>query len=470
MAGTLSSLGLGSSGALNAETIEKLKANDVKLQIDPIKNKIEFVSQQNQAFDLLNSLMTSLSSSTGGLGSDLLYLDRSTSVTGTAASVSVSSGVSPQNFSLDVTDLATKEIQESDAFASKTSLVATEAGIITVGVGTESFDVDVTAGTTLEELAQLINDKAGTSLKAQVLNVADGDYRLVLTSGDTGADQTITINSAATSDPLVSILATNLTQGVAVQEGTDAHFKFNGIDFIRSTNSVEDIITGVTITLNESGVSNASIIQDSTKIAEEMRGFVDAYNTLFTEIDNVLTSDVEKGTLGVFNGDNTLKNLSREIKNVLFSSDDNNNSLAGFFSVTNASGISESAFQLNESGTLTFKESVFSTKFSEDPAGAEEFLKYSTQTDGSQVDGLFFKLDSFLDQQIGYDGIFTKFGESLNSQITKLETEGLRAQELIDSRYETMFFRFAAYDRIIGGLERQFTALNLQIEAAINAK
>ena len=470
MAGTLSSLGIGSSGALNAETIEKLKANDVKIQIDPIKNKIEFVSQQNQAFDLLNSLMTSLSSSTSSLGSDLLYLDRSTSVTGTAASVSVSSGVSPQSFSLDVTDLATKEIQESDAFTSKTALIATEAGIITVGIGAASFDIDVTAATTLEELSQLINDEAGTSIKAQVLNVADGDYRLVLTSVETGANNAISITSAATSDPLVPILTQNLTQALAVQDGTDAHFKFNGIDFTRSTNSIEDIITGVTITLNEAGVSNASIIQDSSKIAEEMKGFVDAYNTLFTEIDKALTSDVEKGTLGVFNGDNTLKSLSREIKNVLFSSDDNNNSLAGFFLVTNSSGITESAFQLNESGTLIFNESVFSKKFSEDPAGAEEFLKYSTQNDGSQVDGLFFRLDSFLDQQIGYNGIFTKFGENLNSQITKLETEGLRAQELIDSRYETMFFRFAAYDRIIGGLERQFSALNLQIQAAINAK
>jgi len=464
MAGTLSSLGLGSSGALNAETIDKLKANDEKLQIDPIKSKIEFVSQQNQAFDLINSLMTSLSASTSGLGSDLLYLDRSTSVTGTAASVSVSSGVSPQNFTLDVADLATQEIQESNQFASDSALVASADGTITIGVGAESFDIDLTTGTTLTDLAQLINDKAGTALKAQVLNVADGDYRLVLTSQNTGAGQTISVTDTST------ILTQSLTQAAAIQEGTDAHFKFNGIDFTRSTNSIEDIITGVTITLNEAGISNTSITQDSSKITEEMRGFVDAYNTLFKEIDNVLTSDVEQGTLGVFNGDNTLKNLSREMKNVLFSSDENNNSLAGFFTVTDASGISKSAFQLNESGVLTFNEGVFTSKFSEDPAAAEEFLKYSTQADGSQVDGLFFKLDSFLDQQIGYDGIFTKFGENLNAQITTLEDEGLRAQELIDARYETMFFRFAAYDSIIGGLERQFSALNLQIEAAINAK
>ena len=470
MAGTLSSLGIGSSGALNAETIEKLKANDVKLQIDPIKAKIERVSQKNQAFDLINSLISSLSSNTGSLGGDLLYLDRTTSVTGDAVSVSSSAGVSSQNFSLDVTDLATKEIQESDAFASRASFVATEPGVITIDMGTKSFDIDVTSGTSLEDLAQLINDKAGASVKAQVLNVADGDYRLVLTSAETGEDQAISITSAATSDPLVDILAINLTQAVAIQEGTDAHFKFNGIDFSRSTNSFDDIITGVDITLNAEGKSNVSISQDSTKIAEEMTGFVTAFNTLFKEIDNSLTADVEKGTIGVFNGDNTFKTLSRDIKNILFSTDDDNNSLAGFFSTTNTAGITKSAFQLTENGILTFDESIFNSKFNEDPAGAEAFLKYSSDSDGLQTDGLFLKLDSFLDQQIGYGGAFTKFGENLNSQISTLETEGLRAQELIDSRYETMFFRFAAYDRVIGGLERQFSALNLQIQAAINAK
>jgi len=464
MGGTLSSLGLGSSGALSAETIEKLKTNDEKLQIDPIKNKIEFVSQQNQAYDLLNSLMTSLGASTGSLGGDLLYLDRSTSVSGSAASVSVSSGVSPQSFSLDVADLATQEIQESDLFATSTSAVASAGGTITLDIGSSSYDIDISATTTLEELSQLINDTAGDSVKAQVLNVAENDYRLVLTSKDTGSDQTISVTDGG------GILTTNLTQGTAIQEGTDAHFKYNGIDFTRSSNTIDDIITGIDITLNETGFSSISITQDSDKIVEEMKSFVTAYNTLFKELDSVLTADVDKGTLGVFNGDNTLKSLSRNLKEIIFSTDSNENSLAGFFSKTNAAGNLTSAFELSEDGILSFNENVFKEKFDADPAAAEKFLKYSSDTDGEQVDGLFYKLDSFIDNQIGFSGTFTAYGNNLNEQITKLEEEGLRSQEIIDARYETMFFRFAAYDRIIGGLERQFSALNLQIEAAISAK
>ncbi len=464
MAGTLSSLGIGSSGALTADTIEKLKANDERLQLTPIRNKIEFVSQQNQAYDLISSLISSLGAVTGSLGGDLLYLDRSTSVTGDAVSISASSGVSPQNFSIDVVDLATKEIQESDQFLSKAAFVASGTGTINIAVGTSSFDIDVTATTTLEELSQAINDQAGDSLKAQILNVAEGDYRLVLTSGSTGLDQDIVVTDSS------SLLLQNLTQATAIQEGSDAHFKYNGIDFTRNSNTFSDITTGIEITLNEAGLSNVTISQDSGNIADEMDSFVSAYNSLFQEIDNVLTSDPEEGTVGVFNGDNTFKSLARDLKNLLFASDGDNQSLAGFFSTIGADGTLTSAFELTESGRLTFNASVFKEKFEEDPAAAEAFLKYSTNEDGDQVNGIFKNLDEFIDNQVGFNGALGKYGDNLNNQITRLEEEGARAQELIDVRYETMFLRFAAYDRIIGGLERQFSALSLQIEAAIAAK
>jgi flagellar hook-associated protein 2 len=317
---------------------------------------------------------------------------------------------------------------------------------------------------TLEELAQSINDTAGASVKAQVLNVANGDYRLVLTSKETGSDQTISITDSST------LLLNNLVQGAPIQEGTDAHFKYNGINFTRSSNNIDDISVGITITLNEAGLSNVTISQNSENIVEEMKGFVAAYNSLSQEIDNSLTADPEKGTIGVFNGDNTFKSLTRNLKSILFSTDGNSESLAGYFSTVNSVGSLESAFELTEGGILTFNETVFKTKFDSDPTAAEEFLKYSTNSDGDQVDGLFTKLDDFLENQIGYNGTFTAFGDSLNSKITKLEEERLRTQELLNTRYDTMFLRFAAFDKIIGGLERQFSSLNLQIEAAINAK
>ena len=184
MPGTLSSLGLGSSGALSADTIDKLKANDEQRQINPIKAKIESTTQKTQAYDLISSLTVGLSASTDRLGGDLLYLNRNTSVTGDGATVTAANGVAPQSFTIDVTTLATKDIQQSSTFASKADTIATADGTITINIDGQDFDIAVTTTTTIEDFKNSINDIAGEKVDASILNVADGDYRLVVSSDE----------------------------------------------------------------------------------------------------------------------------------------------------------------------------------------------------------------------------------------------------------------------------------------------
>ena len=454
MAGTLSSLGLGSSGALSADTIDKLKENDQKLQIDPIKAKIENTTQKTQAYDLINSLTLGLSASTDRLGGDLLYLSRSTSVTGDGATVTAEDGVAPQSFTIDVTTLATKDIQQSSTFASKSDTIATADGTITISIDGQDFDIDVTSTTTLEEFKNSINDIAGEKVTANILNVAEGDYRLVVSSDETGDAQDITFTDAG------GILNVGVDFAeTEVQNAVDASFKYNGIDFIRSSNTITDITVGVSITLLEEGKSaTATVSQDTDELATELSTLTSAYNSLFKELSNTTTSDLDEGTVGIFNGENTIKTLSREINKLLFQVDPQGNSIVNY------------GFELNQDGTLTFDEATFKTEFAKDPDAAEKLFKYETDTNGDVTDGIFKKLDEYLDNQTKSDGLLSSFGTSLNNQVDALREEQVRAQELLDARYETMFLRFAAYDRIIGGLEQQFASLSQQIQMAINAK
>lgn len=454
MAGTLSSLGLGSSGALSADTIDKLKANDEQQQINPIKAKIENTTQKTQAYDLINSLTIGLSASTDRLGGDLLYLSRSTSVTGDGATVTAEDGVAPQSFTIDVTTLATKDIQQSSTFSSKADTIATADGTITINIDGQDFDIDVTTTTTIEDFKNSINDIAGEKVTANILNVADGDYRLVVSSDETGDAQDITFTDAGT------ILDTGVNFAeTEVQNAVDASFKYNGIDFTRSSNTITDITVGVSITLIEEGKSStATVSQDTDELATELSTLTSAYNSLFRELTNTTTSDLEEGSVGIFNGENTIKTLSREINKLLFEVDSNGNSIVNY------------GFELNQDGTLTFDEAAFKTEFAKDPETAEKLFKYETDANGDVTDGIFKKLDDYLDDQTKSNGLLSTFGTSLNNQVDALQEEQARAQKLLDARYDTMFLRFAAYDRIIGGLEQQFTSLNQQIQMAINAK
>jgi len=454
MAGTLSSLGLGSSGALSADIIEKLKSNDEKFQIDPIKSKIENTQQKTQAFDLINSLVTSFSGGTDRLGGDLLYLNRSTSVSGDGASVTAENGVAPQSFTVDVTTLATKDIQQSSQFSSSSETIATADDTITIAIDGQNFDIDVTDTTTLADLKDSINTIAGDKVTASILNVADGDFRLVVTSDETGADQDITFSDLGNLKVGVDFAETE------VQNAVDASFKYNGILFTRDSNTITDITLGVSITLLKEGESStATVVQDTDEITSELSALATSYNSLFAQLTNTTTSDVDEGTIGIFNGENSIKTLSREINKILFEVNDQGDSVVNY------------GFTLSQDGTLSFDENTFKAAFKNDPDGIEKLFKYETNPDtGDVTDGIFKKLDKYLDDQSSSSGLLKTFGEGINNQLTSLAEEQTRAQELLDSRYETMFFRFAAYDSIIGGLEQQFSALNLQIQAAINAK
>lgn len=460
MAGTLSSLGLGSSGALTADTIEKLKANDEALQINPIKRKIENTTQKTQAFELINSLTTSLSGSTDRLGGDLLYLNRSTSVIGDGALITAENGVEPQSFTVDVTTLAKKDIQQSSTFTTASDNIATSSGTVTISIDGQDFDIDVTATTTLQDFKDSINTIAGDKVTASILNVADGDFRLVVSSDETGSNQNISFSS--TDDTILgdgSLTASSFFAEIEVQNAGDASFKYNGINFTRSSNTISDIIVGVSITLQTEGESStATVSQDTDEISSELSAFTTAYNSLFTQLTNTTTSDLEAGTIGIFNGENTIKTLSREINKLLFQTDSSGNSIVN------------SGFSLSEDGTLKFDESVFKSEFAKDPDAIEKLFKYKTDSNGDVTDGIFKKLDDFLDNQTSSNGLLSTFGAGLTNQTTSLQKEQLRAQTLLDARYDTMFVRFAAYDRIIGGLEQQFTSLQQQIQMAINAK
>lgn len=453
MAGTLSSLGLGSSGALSADTIDKLKSNDEKLQIDPIKRKIDNTTQKTQAYSLINSLMTTFMASTDRLGGDLLYLDRTTSVSGDGANITAANGVYPQSFTIDVTTLATKNIQQSSQFTSLTDKIATGDSTVTVSIDGNDFDIPVTAATTIEDFKNSINTIAGEKATASILNVADGDFRLVVSSDETGSAQTVSFSDTGNLNVGLDFAQTE------VQAAKDSSFKYNGINFTRASNTITDITLGVSITLAKEGASStATISQDTEGIASELSAMTAAYNSLTKELTNTTTSDLDSGSVGIFNGESTIKSLAREINKLLLQTDNSGNSLMNY------------GFELKQDGSLTFDKNKFNTEFNKDPEALEKLFKYETSSSGNVTEGIFKKLDDFLDNQSKENGLFSSFGTNLTDQLSGLREEQTRSQKLLDTRYESMFLRFAAYDRIIGGLEQQFTSLSQQIQMAINAK
>ncbi len=570
MSGTINSLGLG-SGVLTSDLLDKLKAADAANIITPLDNKITLNAQKSQALDLLNSLLNSFKSNASALDDDTLYQKRSVSGNNEGVTVSSAAGSQIRDFSLDITQIAKKNVLQSGSFISNTEKIASGDGKLNLNIGGKNYTINYTALTTLDDLKQSINDNIGTTVSASVLQTSASAYSLVVTSKETGKTQTISLtdlsgnlkNKNLVSEGVVSgtfalgegdliasatgntgnmtvtvngtgynfayddtttlaqmvsninadttlntklsasivaygtgdyrmiLTPKDLTEGQAitvtdtpivgtgligamttttatngtmqvVQDGQDASFKFDGISMTRSTNNITDIATGLTLNLLKSGTSaNISISQDRDKIASEMEGMVSSYNTLIKQLDDMTAYDVTAGKVGIFNGDNTIKNISREITRLITGQDNKGHSLPQY-------GIS-----LDRNGVMTFDKTAFMEKMNTDPDGTEAFFSGKTAINsvGSETvtKGVFTSLNDLLKKHMSSSGLMDNLTKASKAATTSLNEERSKANKLLEARYATMQAKFAAYDSMISKLNSQFSSLKQQIDAQANA-
>lgn len=469
---SLNSLGLGSDGVLSFDVIDQLRDVDNTTQITPLETKISNNDVMQDDLSLLTTYTASLKSMTSSLSSENSYLKRSTTVTGTSASVTAAAGTTIQDMSIDVANLALKDIYESRNFSSKTAIFTSTDDTIEINIDGETYDIEVDATTTLTQLKDKIFDETDGKVSASILNVGGDDpYKLILQSTNTGEDNAITITSSEGSalslglanytyegntpsgsftgtdtltftidntgyniaidngDSIIELSnkinldadlsklltasvvdgelilesldsemtissANNLTtpgsgadivfglntlssptQDNHIQTATNALFSFSGVDITRDSNSFDDLIVGVSITLNEAGTSNASITQDTEDISTSMESFVSAYNDLMTNLNASIKYDSETGTAGNFQNVSEIKTLKSDINRQLLSVDSEGRSL------------SEYGVELNRSGILEFDSDIFNTKMSSDSADLESFFRGSTTTYVTSITG-----------------------------------------------------------------------------------
>ncbi|ADR32815.1 flagellar hook-associated 2 domain-containing protein [Sulfuricurvum kujiense DSM 16994] len=399
--------------------------------------------------------------------------------TGTSAySLVVTSKVTGKEQTISLTDISgnlknnnlVSEGVASGSFIAADDFIANTgaAGTMSVNVGGVGYNFAYDDTTTLEQMVDNINNDSTLSgkISASIVQYGANDYRMVLTPKDGTEGSAITITDTPSSGTgLVGVMTGTTDKGGlvnTVQNGQDASFTFDGIAMTRSTNTITDIATGLTINLlQDGGSSNISISQDRDQIATELEGLVSSYNTLQQQLDSMLSSDSEAGTVGIFNGDNTIRNIGREITKMINSVDSKGSSLANY------------GIDLTRDGTMTFDKSVFTEKMDADPEGTEAFFSGKTTVNsvGSETytKGVFTTLSDLMTSYVGSSGTVTNLVTDTKSATTSLNEERAKAVKLLEARYATLTAKFAAYDSMISKLNSQFSALQQQIDAAANA-
>lgn len=249
------------------------------------------------------------------------------------------SGAIPNSYSIAVKQLATAH-QLSVSHGSRDKQIATSTRDTTVKIAMEGSDkpFEVTLKpdeTSLEQIAKKINAQKG-DVVAEVITVSDTEHKLVLTSKKTGEAGKMTMEVSG--DGAVE----NALRGAVSDEPKNAEIFLNGKLVTRSSNTISDLIGGVTLELREvselkeSGLDptkpdsykteSLTLTEDTSKVKTLIEEFVKNYNnylstvasaTKYTAPDRESQSTTPDSTNGALFSDGSLRRLTTQLKSTV---------------------------------------------------------------------------------------------------------------------------------------------------------
>lgn len=284
-------------------------------QLDLFNSRRAEISTRQTAFGGIEAQLLSLRSAFGRLNRLNSVFDATTATSSNedVLTVAASSDAANGTFALTVNQLATAEQRASQGFDSENSLIGT--GDITLRVGARdatTITIDE-SNNTLQGLADAINASSNDVSASIVFDQQSDSSRLLLTSSQTGEENTISIDSSLTGGdvPDFSTIVSD-AQNSQVTLGSGA----NPIVAEFSSNQVDGLITGVTLDLvsaNAGETVNIQISRDTSAAQEAIEGFVDSFNSVIDFIDDQTAFNPETNVSSPLSGNRNVSNIRNDL-------------------------------------------------------------------------------------------------------------------------------------------------------------
>jgi len=417
------------------------------------------LSQQKSRLSAQDNVYSTLDTRLNDLKSALESMDTSgelasyaaTSSDETALGISASGSATQGAYDIDIVALAQAESRATAGFADKdTTVVGT--GSFSVMVGTDTYSINVGGTGTLEDIRNAIND-SDAPVNAQIIDNGSGTdpFQLVVSSDETGASNAFSVDlTGLTYDPLKFNIDNGApigSGGSQLQAGTDSHVKVNNLDVYRSSNTVTDIIGGVTLDLNSITTSSVQVTidVDTDGIKSKIQDFVDAYN----DIANIFSAQSEVSEEGETNavlfGDSGIRSIASRLRSAI----SNQATSTG----SNYTSLSSLGIRSDSAGKLQLDSADLEEAISNDLQGVLDM--FSNSTDGL-ADAFKTAVDDLTDPVNGIiksrrDGIASR-QDNIDSRIETLE-------ERLDRYEQRLIERYASLETLVSSFQAQGAAL-----------
>jgi len=368
---------------------------------------------------------------------------------------SATSEASLSSYDLKVNQLAKNDMVMSDTVTSD-SASGLSAGTYTIQVASGEFDqnidVEVAGTENQEEMMQLIadaiNNATDSTVTASVFSPTDGEAKLSVVANDKGENSAITIKDVSGS--ALSSIGLDFSSRTIVSGSTGGYtssltelnskLTFNGVDVERSSNIIDDLVSGVTVSLKSAmaeGVPtvNVTVKNNIESIKSDIEEFISNFNESFQYVKDNYKSE-EDGTRGVFVGNSSALSLMQSM---------------GKSSYEQVEGITEGNYSyLSEIGISFNSTTGLSITDSDDLNDALENNPDQVAELFTSENGVANKLYEVVDLYVGVDGAITSLTDSydksasyLNDRIEAKETQISKSSDILRRQYETLQMELA---------------------------
>lgn len=350
------SVSLNLTGLDTDAIIQKLMAVE-KQPLLKLQSQQTILAKRKQAWDVIKTKMGNVSSRIASLVNPTILNQKTVSSSSPAvASAKATSSAAEGSYDLRVSSLAASQIVTSSVRDSKDAALN-----ITGNVQLNGKALSISSTDSLSSIASKINSTANIGVKASVLQTEPGKYKLILTSASTGTANTMTFGGDTAAWQSLGVLDGS---GAAnqIQAAADAVFTVNGVQLTRGSNTVSDVIPGVTLTLSQAvdaktgagGTTTLKVSNDDQAVVDCVKQFIVDYNTLMDTIKDYNSWNADTRAAGTLFGDPLLQKLLHALREVIFNPV--NGAIPGYKSMSSV-GISTGALgSRSKDGKLTLDE------------------------------------------------------------------------------------------------------------------
>jgi flagellar hook-associated protein 2 len=266
-------------------------------------------------------------------------------------------------------------------------------------------------------------------------------YRLSLTSSESGAGHDILVDGS-TGD--LSFTELSKSRDAAIEFGGTA--LGSGAVVTSSTNTFSNVVSGLDLTVVAPSNQNVSVTvaASPTDITSAVQDFVDAYNSIRSNLDTATDFNSTDFSTGVLFGTSAALRVDQDLSHVVSSQ---------FFGVGSFDSLAAIGISLDNTGKLSLNTDKLQAAFASDPASLQKLFTDPTN-------GIAAKFSDVLNTLVGDDNsVLPAQTQALADTISSNKQKIQDMSDALDRQRQTLLDQFAALESTVATLQANLQAL-----------